>query len=243
MDERISLQKGQPVIQRARDHTRQFKLLLAITVTMGSICHAAAQQAQQFECGFVYEKMKDGKSGAASCSYSAEKVFSFAGATPFPSKEHCRTEDNGRYEDLVNFRVDLATNKVAWDEQSGLSPFYVPRMIEFYMREEKLSKEAATEMVARSQGSTTHHDFDILHTDKIFDITYVDEITKKSLSVPEHTLAYLVTFRDDTNNYSLYISGKRGNAILSEYVGGLEGDASWVNLRFGKCRKLTATPQ
>jgi hypothetical protein len=225
--------------QHHRDHIRQFKLLLAIAATMGSICHAAAQQAQQFECGFIYQKMEGGKSGSAACSYLGEKVFSRPRA-PFSSKEHCQTEDNANYDDIMNFRVDFTTNTVAWDNQRGASPFFVPHMIEYYMRKEKLSKEAATEMVSRKvQG---HYDFKILHTDKIFDITDVDEISKTPLREPVHTLAYLITFSNGISNYSLYISGKRGNAILSEYVGGDE-DVSWVNLRFGKCRKLTGPLQ
>jgi hypothetical protein len=229
--------------QHHRDYIRQYRLLLAITAAMGSICNAAAQQAQQFECGFIYEKMEGGKSGAAACSYSGEKVFSLPGSPPFSSNEHCKTETNGGYEDLVNFRVDLTTNKVVWDNQSGLSPFYVPHMAEYLMQKEKLSKEAAAEKAAKLGGGGSHHyDFNILHTDKIFDIAYVDEISKKQLTEPVRTLAYLITFRNDTSNYSLYISGKRGDAILSEYVSGDE-DASWVNLRFGKCRKLTAPPQ
>jgi len=182
--------------------------------------------------------MEGGKSGAATCSYTGENVFAVA-KEHAPTNEHCRTEPNSGYEDLVNFRIDLTTNKVAWDDQTGLSPFYEPHMIEYYMRHENISKEAATEKVAKSKGSV-HYDFNILHTDRIADKTHVDEITQSPIKEPMYTPAYLITFRDESSNYSIYISEKSGNAVLTAYVSDL--GATWVNLRFGKCRKLGATP-
>src|SRR6266481_4969232 len=159
---------------------RQNRLLLIfVAASLSGSCAEAAQQVQQFECGFIYEKMEGGKSGAATCSYTGENVFAVA-KEHAPTNEHCRTEPNSGYEDLVNFRIDLTTNKVAWDDQTGLSPFYEPHMIEYYMRHENISKEAATEKVAKSKGSV-HYDFNILHTDRIADKTHVDEITQSPI--------------------------------------------------------------
>jgi hypothetical protein len=213
-----------------------------LVITAAALCcnrATYAQQSPQFECGFVYEKMEGGKSGAATCSYTGENVFAVA-KEHAPTNEHCRTAPNSRYEDLVNFRIDLTTRKVAWDRQSGLSSFALPQMIEYYMRKENLTKEAATAKVAKLKDVSLHYDFDIIHTDKIADRTNVDELTQSPLKDPIYTPAYLITFRDAHSNYSIYISEKNSNAVLSEYVSDL--DTTWVNLRFGKCRKVRAAP-
>jgi|RhiMetdeSRZDD1v2_1073273.scaffolds.fasta_scaffold150871_3 hypothetical protein len=52
------------------------------------------------------------------------------------------------------------------------------------------------------------------------------------------SLAYRVTFGERGANYSIYIPGKNNNVILSRYEIGADAVASWVNLRFGKCRAV-----
>ena len=195
-----------------------------------------AQQSQHnvnaFECGFIYDKFQGGKSSAASCSYMGEKVFSTA-TNPFPASEHCQTENIFNYDDLVNFEIDLMTNRVSWIERIGIATFAVPEMIDYYMRKDHLSREEATK-----RADTPPHDlpveYTITNTETVYDTIYQDEITRELLNPPKKVPAYIMLFGDDGSNYSLYISEKAGNAILSEYVS--DNNGSWVNLRFGKCR-------
>jgi hypothetical protein len=229
--------------QHSRNQAPRIGLWLVVSsVTLCCICEAVAQQgghnAKAFECGFVYDKMKGGKSSAATCSYTGEMVFGTPNE-PFPAKEHCKTESNNGYEDFINFRIDLVANTVTWDEQSGLAPFYEPHMIEYYTQKEKLSREEATARV-KVKRPLIHNAFDIRHTDKIYDRIFTDEINRTALNPPIYIPGYVITFGDRDTNYSIYIPGKNSNAILSQYVG--DHDASWVNLRFGKCRTLTGTP-
>jgi hypothetical protein len=191
-----------------------------------------------FECGFIYDKFKGGKSSEAACSYDGEKVFGTAGE-PFPARLHCKTESVGGFHDLINFRIDLAANTVTWDDQYGLSAFYQLEMIKYYMQTQKISEAEATAKV-KGPWRLIHYAFNIRHTEKIYDHIHTDEINRELLKTPQHVPAYLITFGDEDSNYSLYIPGKNNNAILSEYVG--DNDASWVNLRFGKCRKLGSVP-
>jgi hypothetical protein len=60
-------------------------------------------------------------------------------------------------------------------------------------------------------------------------------VTAKEFDPPKYIPAYLITFGEKGRSYSVYVSGKDSHAILSEYVG--DEEASWINLRFGKCRK------
>jgi hypothetical protein len=212
--------------------------IAAIGLVMCCFGKALAQHAKHdatgFECGFIYDKFKGGKSSKAACSYEGEKVFSVPGGSGFPANEHCKTEPVTGYTDLINFRIDLSKNKVTWEEQYGLAPFYEPEMIEYIMRTEKLSREEATKRVKGPYSATTY-DFNIYHTERIYDTIFVDEVTRKHLDPPRYVPAYLITFGEMGRGYSVYVSGKDSHAILSEYVS--DGDATWINLRFGKCRK------
>src|SRR5262245_46032188 len=103
---------------------RSRKLFIAtVCVTMCCLGKVLAQQekhdATGFECGFIFDKFKGGKSGAAACSYNGEKVFGTPGQR-LPANEHCETEQVHGYDDLLNFRIDLSSNKVTSDAQHGL---------------------------------------------------------------------------------------------------------------------------
>jgi hypothetical protein len=224
---------------RCKYHSGQVrrKLLLTIFCMTGCyICESVAQQDEHnpkaFECGFVYSKVKEGKSGEATCSYTAEKVVSNP-SEHFPPNEHCKTEPVFEYKDLTNFQIDLATNRVTWDEEDGLASFEVPGMIEYYMRKQKISKEEA---IAKARSKIRlRSECNIYSINKISDRTDTDEISRAPLDRPKYTPAYVITFGDSYTNYSIYISSKTNSAILSEYAS--NNESSWVNLRFGKCRE------
>jgi hypothetical protein len=217
---------------------------LAISgVTLCYIRVGVAQQdehaATEFECGFVYEKTKGGKSSDASCSYNGEYVFGTP-SLPFPASEHCKTEPTHKYKDFVNFRIDLLAKDITWDTHIGSSPFRVLERIEYYMRTEKLSREEATRKAQVTYNIQSG--FKIFNVNKIYDTYFNDEITQADLKTPKYVPAYLITFGDKGSNYSIYIAGQSGRAILSKYDSDHTGN-SWVNLRFGKCRiKATSTP-
>jgi hypothetical protein len=203
-----------------------------------TLAQQAKHDATGFECGFIYDKFKGGKSGDATCSYEGEKVFGLGGIRA-PANEHCKTEPVANYVDLVNVHIDLSNNKVTWEEQRGSASFFEPGVIEYIMRKEKLSKAEATKMV--TEPLITPFDFTIYHTERIYDGISVDEVTRKRLNSPRYVPAYLITFGKIGRSYSLYVPGKDTAAILSEYVtadvGGGGELSSWINLRFGKCRK------
>jgi len=119
--------------------------------------------------------------------------------------------------------------------QSGIAPFYEPDMIEYYMQTEKLSREEAISKVKVTY-PLFHPAYDIYHIGKIYDAIFIDEVSRTTLKPPRYLPAYLIMFGDKGSNYSVYIPGRNNNAILSEYAG--NNEASWVNLRFGKCRKI-----
>ncbi|YBW37785.1 hypothetical protein ACMYR2_0275 [Nitrobacter sp. TKz-YC01] len=131
-------------------HLEGHRAALVIAVVFIGYSSAFAQNvvhnARGFECGFIYEKTKNGKSGDASCSYTGETVFSSASRS-LPRNEHCYTKNVFSYEDF-NLQIDLAASKVVWDREDGLAPFAFTRMVEYYMRTEKIGKEEATRRVA-----------------------------------------------------------------------------------------------
>src|SRR5689334_15550069 len=105
-------------------------IITATILTVGSPAVAqVVHDARGFDCGFLYEKTKGGKSGEATCSYTGEQVF----ATGHPAGEHCYTQNVFQFED-IKLRVDLASSNVTWEREKGLAPFAVTQMIEHYMR-------------------------------------------------------------------------------------------------------------
>jgi hypothetical protein len=193
-----------------------------LTCCSGKVLAQAKHDATGFECSFISDKFKGGKSGVASCSYDGEKVYAL------PS-EHCKTRRTGAYIDMVNFRVDLKANKITWEDQSGHAPFYQPEAIEMYMgKPDNMSREQATEYVKKL--ITIPNDLGIFHTERVYVYTPTEgELDRRKENLP----AYLITFGLFGYPYTLFIYAE-GTAILSEYH-----YRSVVDLRFGTCRKLT----
>jgi hypothetical protein len=219
------------------------KIALAIAALLVGNDQGYSQQvvhdARGFECGFIYEKTKGGKSGEASCSYTGERVFSTS-SRPFPPREHCDTKEVFSFED-VNLRIDLGANRVVREREGGLAPFAVSQMIDYYMRKENIGKDEATRKVTkRPQLSPKQLTYRIFHVHKGGEFVSHDPVTQALPKEPKNMPVYTVTFGWDGGNnfYSLFIpdNGTVGDAILSHSVA--DGASSWVNLRFGKCRIL-----
>ncbi|WP_416193510.1 hypothetical protein [Nitrobacter sp. TKz-YC01] len=223
-------------------HLEGHRAALVIAVVFIGYSSAFAQNvvhnARGFECGFIYEKTKNGKSGDASCSYTGETVFSSASRS-LPRNEHCYTKNVFSYEDF-NLQIDLAASKVVWDREDGLAPFAFTRMVEYYMRTEKIGKEEATRRVAEPRPVMKQVTYDILGIHKGDEFVSQDPITqalpKKLRNMPVYTLTF---GRNDGNSlFTLFVpdDGANGNSILSRYWA--DGTSSWVSMRFGKCRVL-----
>ena len=104
-------------------HMRMLKSLLGIVSAVFCINDATAQQqamhdARTFDCGFIYDKTKTGKSGNATCTFNPEKVFS--ALKSFPAQEHCETKSVFNYED-IRLKIDLVTNNVRYEREEGLA--------------------------------------------------------------------------------------------------------------------------
>jgi hypothetical protein len=211
-------------------------LLVATSLTIYCICEAVAEQpkpdANTFDCAFLYEKFKGGKSGQAACGYTGKGVWAEVDFPP-PAGEHCKTEKVFSYDDLTNFVIDRARNTVRWNQQHGLAPFAIPGAIEHYMRTEKLSRQEATEKANRVR--TDFYFGKIFHVSQLNEEKWIDEITNQVIP-PRKYPVYLITFGGTTSqNHSIFIYERNNDAILTSYSG--DADYSGVKLRFGKCRR------
>ena len=63
---------------------------------------------------------------------------------------------------------------------------------------------------------------------------WIDDVTGKVLSPPKIVPEHNLMFTDGRSMFYLYIPESSGHAILLEPTG--MADASWVGMRFGKCR-------
>jgi hypothetical protein len=81
-----------------------------------------------------------------------------------------------------------------------------------------------------------HKTYKITAHHKSADMIYIDEITNKLFDPPKRVTVHTIIFGSQTDLFYLYIPESSGHAILfrpSQMM-----DSSWVEMRFGKCRKL-----
>lgn len=82
-----------------------------------------------------------------------------------------------------------------------------------------------------------HHFFRIVSHVKATTSLYIDEVTGKLLEPPKEVPEQHLVLKNRVYLYHLYIPAASGRAILIEPTGNAE--ASWVGMRFGKCRKTS----
>ncbi|MBR0974324.1 hypothetical protein [Bradyrhizobium japonicum] len=221
----------------------KLKISLAILANVvgnsTGFCQQVVHDARGFECGFISEKTKDGKSGDASCSNSPERIFSNASRT-FSSRELCDVKEVFGFED-IKLRIDFGSNNVLWEREDGLAPFAISRMAEYYMRKENLGRqEALRKATERPNLGPKQVTYRIFYVHKGDDFVSYDPVTQGLPKEPKSMPVYTVTFGYGFGNtlYSLFVpdNGAPAEAILTRYWA--DGGASWVNLRFGKCRVI-----
>jgi len=228
-----------PCVRRLRARKAVLAVAAILVGNSSSFSQQVVHDARGFECGFIYEKTKGGKSGKASCSYTGERVFGTSSRS-FPPREHCDTKEVFDFED-IRLRIDLQVNNVVWEREEGLAPFAIAEMIGYYMRKENISREQATRKVMeRPQPPWKQVTYHIFHVYKGDEFVSFDPVTQTIPKDPTSMPVYTITFGWNVSNnlYSIFIpdNGVNGDAILSHYVA--DGTSSWVNLRFGKCRVL-----
>jgi hypothetical protein len=230
-----------------KPHVRRLqkrKVALAVAAILVGNSYGFSQEvvhdARGFECGFIYEKTKGGKSGAASCSYAPDKVFSNISRS-FSPGEFCDIKEVFEFED-IRLRIDFDADKVVWEHEEGLAPFAIPLLVDHLMRKEHIGKAEATKKVTQPKPPLWRQPwtYRIFYVHKGDEFVSHDPVTQSLPKQPTHMPVYTVTFGYISGNtlYSLFIPDNGGNvdAILSRYWA--NGTSSWISMRFGKCRAL-----
>jgi hypothetical protein len=165
-------------------------------------CQQVVHDARGFECGFIQEKTKGGKSGEASCSYTGEKVFSNTSRS-FPPQEHCDTKKVFGFED-VNLRIDLEANSVVWEREEGLAPFALSQMIDYYMRKEHIGREEATRKATERPQSWKQMTYHIFYVHKGDESVSRDPVTQALPKLPRSMPVYTIMFGFNVSNDPLF---------------------------------------
>ncbi|MCK4622969.1 MAG: hypothetical protein KAT62_12230 [Desulfuromonadales bacterium] len=189
-------------------------------------------QAETFECSFIQEKYPSGKPNAASCSMLPEEVYSSRWYTP-EKTQHCKIDSVYSYEDLTDFLVDTNMKKAQWVVDFGLTEDAKTTQKAYYIKE-GFSKEEAENRVNVKKKTEVYTRI-VSHNISKTRI-YIDEITGKSLDPPKEIPEHNMILSNINSTYLLYLPEASGHAILMEPTG--MADSSWVQIRFGKCRKL-----
>ena len=168
---------------------------------------------------------------------SPEKVFSVEGYKP-NANAHCEVKPVYSYEDIEEVIVDLNKDTVSWVRTIGLTEDAKPRQKKYYLEqgvsEEEANNRVNAPVILRPQV------FPILAHHESNDKVWVDEITGKLIDPPRLVPQHNLIFGDDIYLFHMYIPESTTEAILLEPSTG-KGN-SWVDIRFGKCRKLSSRP-
>lgn len=203
-----------------------------LAISFAIIGYNSFASAESFECAFIQDKYPSGKSNKASCSMTPERVFSSRNHTP-KKGDHCMVEGVYEYEDYVDFLVDSVTKTVTWTRRSGLTEDAKPRHKAY------LIKKGSTDQEAEADVQQVHVDdnnnFRIVSHVRSTTRIRRDEVTRKRLKPPREVPEHHFTLMNSIYLYYLYIPEASGDAILIEPTG--SGGASWINIRFGKCRR------
>lgn len=196
-------------IKYFQKHQLTFYLFLFL-LTFGEFPQTYAI-AQSFECSFMRGKLPPFKPNAAVCTMDPEKAFSSKKYTAKPD-DHCQITTFDMMGDLVDFLVDVNEKKVTFSSRT-----FVKYIEEAEPKLNLMKYEFAI-------------DGYVLGSDKIlFDPIEIINVPPKK--VPMH----IINFSNEDYTYSLYFPEVSGKAILSQYNS--QEEASWIQLRFGRCRK------
>jgi hypothetical protein len=164
--------------------------------------------SQTFKCEFISEKFKGGKSNEGSCSGDPELVYGK------PRNEHCKVEDNPLFFDYKDYIVNLTEKQMIYKERFGIVGEDLKREWD-YVEPYVLSIHPFTQIT----GKNKHNKKGDKSTSYL--ITYKTVLPKK------------VTERE--RMFTLYIP-QHGRSVISEYhTTDINGDSSWVSMKFGKC--------
>ncbi len=216
--------RGKPMINKANIISAIMFVLLLIT----QYAHG-----ESFECAFIQEKYSSGKSNQASCSMLPEKVYSTKWHTP-RKNEHCEVKAvYSLFDDLTDVIVNTDKKSVIWTNHLGIIDDAKTKQKANYIKQ-GMSEDKADKKVNFEKKDMEY--FKIVTHYKSNTRIYFDEVTGKAFhppkEVPEHTLI----LSNKHSLFYLYIPEASGHAILLAPRG--EADSSWINIRFGKCRKI-----
>ncbi|MEQ3650271.1 hypothetical protein [Hyphomonas sp.] len=180
-------------------------------------------------CSFTPD-FNAGKSMEASCSRMPEKVFS----TRFLSKEpgdHCDVNEMYESSAWTDFTIDFRTKLVMWNEETSPDPLKRQEYAEALAEKNGMLVEDAKEEVSKNLSRRVLAQ--VKHVEKSFDRNYIDPISGEFYDEPvlDTSMTILFTVRND--HYLLYVSDSTEAIVSNHYK---FGDASWISMRFGRCR-------
>lgn len=213
---------------------KAFSYIVILLFATMFITHDALSSELTFECGFIQEKLPQGKSNKASCSMDPDKVYSTSGHQ-HDKNDHCDIEPVSHYEDYLNFLVTDAF--VSWKAQEGLTEAFKPRMKKYYI-EHGESQEKAEELV--NSTDSIDYSFSVFsHYVGQSDIR-INSLTNEPYEKPKKQKIHVYTFGNKRQSFSLYIPEISKKVILIQYSS--SEDSSWVGIRFGRCRVRSNNP-
>jgi hypothetical protein len=185
----------------------------------------------QFECGFIQEKLPNGKSNEASCSMDPDKVYSTA-RYQHKQNEHCDIDEVINYTDYIDFYVSEKT--VSWKSNEGVTQRAKSTLKAIFMKRGESPQEA--EKIVNAV-HVRDYAFPVFSHYIGQQNIYLNSLTQQPYEKPYKERIHIFTFGDYFHSFSLYVPEISKKAILIEYSS-ME-DASWVNIRFGTCREIS----
>ncbi len=209
---------------------KNLSILVACLIGMLLFLPLQTYAETTFECYFIQEKHKGGKSNQASCSMNPEVIFSSSMSAHSPT-EHCDVDDAYICWDYLDFKV--TDHWVGWDDKMSFSAEAKISAKKDYIKEGK-SEEEAEKLASRTR--TTKYMYVVLNH-----LTQTSEFrfsvsTNQYYKEPKKQIVQLYSFGDEDSLYTLYIPMLSRKAILIRYIS--DEDISWIRIRFGKCREM-----
>ena len=210
---------------------KKLTFLLALTFLF---LFSSVSFSQTFKCEFFTEKFKNGKSNQGECSGDPEIVFS-SGVTTSPRTNHCEVDSNIRYEDFLDFVVDLDMKFITYSFKSGMTNHGIDKMV---LYEKTRGNNDEKKLREEYRGSVVEYD----QIKKVISTQTFTQLEDgyKGEKTTSHLITYTQTPKDKNEEvYTLFIP-ENGKSIISKYNIMTETDkSSWINMKFGKCVKTS----